>query len=96
MSDLWIFITSFFKAIGEFWFLVVIIVVGGTALLYAAYRGRRGETSKSTPVYDPTFAVGAFAWDLHRKAGKKERVFLGIVGITFTVLLLYLLFLSQS
>lgn len=76
---------SLFETTREFRFLIIIIVVGGIAWLYAIYSGRRGQTAKTgMPTYSPEFALGAFGFDMAKGMSKWQR---GILASVFLVLL---------
>jgi len=88
MTEIWNFITSLFEIMWESWFLIVIIVVGGITLLYAVYRGRRGQTAKTgMPIYSAEFALGAFGFDMTRNMTKRQHAVLAGLIILLVLIL---------
>lgn len=82
MTEIWNFIMSLFETMWEFRFLIIIIVVGGIALLYAIYLGRRGQIAKTgMPTYSPEFALGAFGFEMN----KMLRTVLALVTVLLMV-----------
>lgn len=82
-------LTSFFSTAAEFW----VLICGAIAcvfVLYAIYRGRRGETAKAVPVFSASFAAGAFGRDVALRMTPNQQALASLFIIAFGIGFMYI------